>query len=391
MKPKKLFVNDFFKLLLSLAIISIFLAWVVRIIYPIHFTPQNLFFSELIGQPISIPYYLIYLFGFLNLLVIWFISKIVFKNNKSFLAVLIFGLSPWFAYSIAAGSFFIYLLNLILLNMLSILIIRIGRNRYGHLLFIVSTTLIFYSHFLISAVYLIIFATLFLIDRKFFNKIRYFFILLVILCIPLIILMFNNQIGLKNIFRNQINFLSDPGLINAVNIYRGESQKANLGYVSKIVENKYTYFAGYTILKFLKNLSLSTFFTSEEKLLNFSSSPPFYFGFIFPFLYGVFSILNTPALRKYLILSVCLTLPSVVYQREVNLNRLILFAPVITFIICYGFYKFNYSSKKHRLVVYLSSLLVFIQFLVVTFDIYLREYERYQRIWGGFNFLLGNQ
>ena len=127
----------------------------------------------------------------------------------------------------------------------------------------------------------------------------------------------------------------------------------------------------------------ATFFTSQEKLLNFSFSPPIYFGFLIPFLYGLYRILKLPVTRKYLLISAILIIPSFLARSLVDLNRLVIFSPVIIFVTSYGLILFSRHQKKlFRFATYITLFLVLIQFLVTQFDISFREVSRYQRVFG---------
>lgn len=379
----KILAKDY-RLFLFISSLSIlFSALVFKTIYPLHFGKQPLFVSDLLGFSISLPVWLIYIFGFLDLFLVWLVGKMFFKRVWVYLLMLLFGLSPWFIYSVVSGSFYVYLLCLVLIIFLALYLIKSGKQKLGGLMFIISSILLLYSSIIFFLSYLLFVCGFILLRFIPFSKIKLNLILILIICLPLFILMFKNSVGLKNILNNQVNFLLDPGLMNSINVFQGESRKEDFGYFSRLSENKYVYLSRYIILKFTKNIVPSAFFTSEEKLLGFSFSPPIYLGLLIPFLYGVYLILISKTLSKYLILSLVLIIPSFLSKKMVDLNRLILFEPIVIFIIIYGLKKIN--DKKGRLtgiILLLCSILILIQFGVTIFDINFREYPRFERFYG---------
>lgn len=382
-----------YRLFLFISSLSIlFSALVFQTIYPLHFGKQPLFVSDLLGFSISLPVWLIYIFGFLDLFLVWLVGKMFFKRAWVYLLMLLFGLSPWFIYSVVSGSFYIYLLCLVLIIFLALYLIKSGKQKLGGLVFIISSILLLYSSIIAFLSYFLFVCGFILLGFIPFSKIKLNLILILIICLPLFILMFKNPVGIKNILNNQVNFLLDPGLINSINVFQGESKKEDFGYFSRLSENKYVYLSRYIILKFTKNTVPSAFFTSEEKLLGFSFAPPIYLGLLIPFLYGVYLILISKTLRKYLILSLVLIIPSFLSKKMVDLNRLILFEPVVIFIVIYGLKKIN--DKKSRLtsiILFLCSILILIQFGVTIFDINFREYPRLERFYGVSHWQLDKQ
>lgn len=384
----KLLKEPFFRFLLTLVPGIFFASWLIRYLYPIQFVPQSLFFFQIIGSSVNIPTFLIYILGFLNLFFIWIIGRILFKNNIAYLPVLIFGISPWFIYSVISGSFYVYLLSLILVNAISLLLIKLNK-KFSRTLFLISTILILYSSFLMLFVYPLLIFGFFLLNKEIFDKAKLYLVFSCILLLPMLFFVFKNPLSIQNLYHTQVSVLSDPGHINTVNMFRGESTEKGFKYISKFFENKYLYLSKYLILKSLKSLSPVIFFTPNEKLLGFSFSPPIYVGLIIPFLYGFISIFKSSVLRRYLFLSFLLALPSILSQRAVDLNRLLIFSPVVVFIISFGLSNINYKKYKPLLILLIG--LITIQFLVTISDISLREYPRFQNIYGKYNFQIGKQ
>ncbi|MCL4415383.1 MAG: hypothetical protein M1365_01585 [Actinobacteria bacterium] len=310
----------------------------------------------------------------------WLIGKIIFKKIWSNLFSLFFAISPWFVYSVALGSFYIYLLCLILIIFLSLYLIKSDKRKTGGAIFVISSALLLYSSVIFIFSYLLFICGLFIFKFIPLSKVKLSLTLVLVICLPLIILMFRNPLGLRNIISNEINFLSDPGLINGLNVFRGESEKQGFGKFSKISENKYVYLSRYMVLKFTQNIFPSTFFTSEEKLVGFSFAPPVYLGLLIPFLYGVYLALASKTLKKVLLLSLVLVIPSFLSKKIVDLNRLILFEPIIIFMIIYGLERLNDKKNKINIVILvLCSVLLITQLIVTVSDINFREYPRFKR------------
>ena len=100
-------------------------------------------------------------------------------------------------------------------------------------------------------------------------------------------------------------------------------------------------------------------------------------------MYGLYLILSFKTRRRYLLLSLVLIIPSFLSEKMVDLNRLVLFEPVIIFIAVYGLQGF-YNNKKllTKIILCLSLILVLFQFLVTISDINSREYPRFERYQG---------
>lgn len=379
----KFFLKEYFLLLFILCSAALFSAVVFRSIYPLYFSSQTLFFFDLLGFPVSLPIWLIYVFGCADIILIWLIGKLILNGKWRFLPAVILGFSPWFIYSVSAGSYYIYLLCLILSIGLSISLIKIGKQKFGSVLLIISSALLLYSSLIGLLIYILLLPGLILMKSVLLDKVKRSLAFGLIILLPLFFLMLKNPVGIKNIFHNQVSFLQDPGLLSSVNIFQGESRKAEFGLLSRFAENKYMYFLKYTILRSAETVMPTVFFTSEERLLGFSFSPPLYLGFLLPFLLGISSLLKSKTSRKYLLLSLILIIPAFVSQRTVDLNRLILFEPIIIFIIVFGLEQlYEKRNYLNRIIIFILLTIILFQFLVTLNDINLREYSRFERYYG---------
>jgi hypothetical protein len=191
-----------------------------------------------------------------------------------------------------------------------------------------------------------------------------------------------NQIAFKSVLQTEIRAFRDPGLINTVNSYRGEAIEENLGAMARISENKYLFSGEFILLKFIQQLSPPTFFTPQEKLLSFSFSPPIFLGFIIPFFYGIYLLLKTETARKIIITSTLLVIPSVLAKAPVDLNRLVIFMPVILFVIAYGLIKLMQQKNNKLIYITILTILVIFQMLVTFSDIKNRERNRFEKYYG---------
>lgn len=382
---KKILTKDYIIFLIICGLSLITTAFLIRLIYPIHLQEEKPLFFDLIELNVKLPLWLAFFLGSINIFLIWIIAKKFFLGRLALIPVLVYCLSPWSFYLMAAQSFYTYLLMLTLITFLGILQIKSEKSMLGILLFVLGSILLLYSSLLLLLIYPIVITALIFIKFMTSKKISFSLFIIVLFCLPLFISMFRNQVGMRNIYHNQITLFADPGHINVVNAFQGESSKAGFNLLSKMAENKYIYLFKYSMLKAVKHIIPSTFFTSQEGLLKFSFTPPIYFGFLTPFLYGLYLTLKSSTLRAGLIVSFVLLIPSFVSKQIIDLNRLVLFEPVIIFIIALGLVKITREKKDRifKLMLTLTIILVLTQFLVTIFDINFREYERFERYFGG--------
>jgi hypothetical protein len=74
--------------------------------------------------------------------------------------------------------------------------------------------------------------------------------------------------------------------------------------------------------------------------------------------------------------------PSVLAKQPVDLNRLVIFMPIIVFIISYGIVKLIEQKNKKMVYIVIFSVLVFLQVLITVSDIKLREKDRFIQYFG---------
>lgn len=375
-------------------IILAHLLWVTfiqNVLFPVHFDPHNFFVFDLTSKKTDLPETILLLLDAGNIILLWLISRRIFTGRFSLIPSIIYAVSPWSSYLVVAGSFYIYLSFLLLLSFYSLLIISSGRRFLGSILLVGATVAAMYSSFLLFLVLPVICISLVIFKITPFISAK-FLILLIILLFPFLFLIYGNRLGFTNIMNNEIKIFEDPGLVNMVNNFQGAAKQQGYGQMAKLSENKYLFFSEYILLKVTKQFVPSTFFTPQEKLLNFSFSPPIYLGFFIPFVFGLWSCLKISRLRKALLLSTLLVVPSVVSKSMVDLNRLLIFMPVIILVTTFGLILLYEQRNKKKIAIFLfiTIFLVILQIVVTISDIQVREKDRYIKYYGQ-NFEIGKQ
>jgi hypothetical protein len=350
----------------------------------IHYTAQNLLFAELLHKIVYIsdaPYFLFPSFCFV---IFWLISGKIFKKPQSFIPPVIFILSPWMWYLSSAHSFYIFFFFLTLTIVYGIILIRSARIITGNLFIILASTMTVYSSSLFLIFIPLTFIILVISKILSFRSLKISIVSLVILISPLLFIINKNQTEFKNNFINEVKIFSDPSLLNSINRFQGAAARIGLKNLSRISENKYLFFGEYVSLKYITQLVPKTFFTPEYKLSGFSFNPPVFMGFVIPFVYGLYLALKKPDLRKIIFISSLLTVPSILANEQVALNRLILFSPIVFLLISYGL--INLYRKRGettaRSFLMLTLFLVMFQLIVVINDIRHKERQRVVQYFG---------
>ncbi|MBI2335039.1 hypothetical protein HYU96_04560 [Candidatus Daviesbacteria bacterium] len=372
---------------------QLLLSWFIAYsLHNIRLDHQSIFLVDLIGKPIFLPVWAYYLCGGGSTFLIWLIARRFFPAEWFLLPPLVFGISLWPAYLVAAQANSIIALLFSLSLFLSFLKWKDNQGSIWWLVLFIGG--LYYFSLLAAPVIWILF--LFIVVTGYLSKQqkRKLFLVVLLMYLPVVLGSFYNPEGIYNLTKQQIKVFSEPGLLNGVNSFKGESQQAGFGALSKLTENKYLYLSEYLLLKGLKHLSPSTYFTSQEKLLNFSFSPPLYLGFIAPFLYGLYrSFKNHKSSRMMILAGLSLTLPSILAQPLVDLHRLILIMPALVFIISYGLMSL-YHNRHHmftKLLLWGVICLVITQIIVSLADISFREYPRFRRYFGEIHTEVGKQ
>ena len=358
---------------------------------PIRFASQSFFVFDLIGKTYSWSYLWLNFFDLGNVILLWLIGKKIFANRFAFTAAAVYAICPWGSYLAVASSFYIYLSFIILLIFYSLVIIYSGgKQAWVKILLIGAIITAMYSSFTLFITLPILFVLIILFQVILFKDLKKTLIFICILMLPLVFIVIRNQTSFSNIRASEIKLFADPGLLNMVNSYQGAGKEAGFGNIAKVSENRYIFAIEYIFLKYIKSLTPTNYFTQQEKLLNFSFTPPIYLGFLIPFLYGLYNMFQNSILRKLFLLSTLLIIPSIFSKQIVDLNRQILFAPVVIILISYGIIKFLETRKKITFFLTITLVLVIFQFVVTISDIKLREKDRYIKYYGQ-NYEIGKQ
>ncbi len=361
-------------LIFSIFVLS--LGYATNILYPYHFNAQNLFILDLLGFSFQFPILIFFSLSFVNILLFGLISCNIFPSKFRFYPLLIFSLTPIFHYLTVTGSFYIYVLTFILLSVYGLILIKNEHPTLGRNLFLISSLISIYSSLPLAIMY--IFAI-------FISKQKFVVILIFLLgFLPLILISFQKQHAFRNIYQNQITIFANPGLLSESNRLQGDSKKAGFTYLSKLSENRYLYLSKHVTLKFLNHFSPAVYFTAQEKLLGFSFTPPIFLSFLIPFIIGLFAAINQPKIRKYLLYSLVLIIPSLLSQKIIDINRLVLIFPVIVGIISLGFINIqaNLYQRKYKIVLFVTIALLLIQIAFTIYDMKLLEVQRYIKYFG---------
>ncbi len=305
------------------------------------------------------------------------------QNSKYFLIIIIF--SPWYYYLALANSFFILPLFLSLLMMYGMLKIKDKDDFYGKPLFLIGSVGGIYTYSL-SIICIPLF--IILVNHYFKNNmgsklIKFIFLL----SLPLIFIIFIFKSAFLNILRNDVSVFSDPSFINSVNQYQGHAENDGLKNLSRLSQNKYLFSVQYLTSKYLSQIMPDTFFTFKYNLLKYSFNPPIFAAFLIPFLYGIYLISKSKDARILFITSTIFSLPSVLSNNAVSINKLLLFSPVVFLTIFKGLNQMlNYKSQKLiNLFLKIMIVLFIFQFLYTIIDL---SYFEQKRI---FNYFRGNE
>lgn len=387
----KLIRHDGWILVAALVIHILFLAFAIRSFYPVFYQPNPLFFSELLGYHLVLPAWTIFIFNFGNLILIWWLGKKWWKQGS--LAALIYALSPWFIYLTIADSFYIFL-TLLILSMIAFWSkYQISRKKMWLSGTVLSLVLLFYSSILMWPVIIIAVFLGFLFKVIPGKEAGRLIILLVVISLPVLVLTYFNRVALVNTYHNGVGLLADPGVVNTINKFQGQSLQFGFGKVSKLAENKFEYGGTFLLYKLLALFAIGNFFTAQGKLLNFSFTAPIFLGWIIPGLWGLYLALKSAKTRKYLVISLTLFIPAFLSAKFIDLNRLVLVSPVIVWLISFGLIDLlkSIKSKKIRSFLAVMLILILLQLLVTLFDMNSREFSRKEHYGGISYFEIGKQ
>lgn len=332
-----------------------------------YYNAKNMFFAELIDKTVTIPTFAFFLLFIINGFLIWLIGKKLFGKKYQIFPPLVYLFSPWFYYLALGHSFYFYLL-------FPILLVIYGLIKRENIITLIGVTMAIYSS-PVSIILLIILLTL--------KKFR-ILIWTLLLLLPLFMMAYGNRFAFKNTLNRELLVFSDPGIVNTANRFQGAAAESGLKTLARLSENKYLFYSEYFLLKYVDQLVPVTFFTPQYKLLGFSFTPPIFLGLLIPFLYGLYVLVLKSNIRRFLLISTVLVIPSVIGKDLVSLNRLILFSPVLIYIIISGLaYIFELRNKKLARIILISTIfLIIFQLFVTLGDIKMREKLRFESYFG---------
>lgn len=364
--------------LLVILVITIFVRLnIINNISINNFVTEPFLVTDLLGKGIVPPWRLIFFLDLANLFLIFLVGKKLTDYKFGLLSSLLYGVLPWMAYAQLFGSSYIFFLFFLLTFFYGVFILK--ENRIGFLIIIISSIIMLYSIFFSWFILPVLVFGISKVGLLKPSYLKIYSLVVVIIFIPILVMSFKNLTGLKNVYQNQVGIFSDPGLKNTIDVFQGESRKAGFSYFIKTAENKYLYLLKYFLLKSSTTFIPSTYFTPQEKLFNFSFTPPIYAGLLIPFLFGLYLMGFIKKIVAYLFI-LALAIPSVLSRQLVDLNRLTIFSPIIIFLICFGLIELY--KKRARLIFglffYLSISLLIFQFVVTLSDIQFREPFRYK-------------
>lgn len=339
---------------------------------------DHILFLTLLKQS-SFPRWTTFLFGFGNLIVLSLICRRFGGRDFIILSTLLYAISPWFIYLEVFNSTYIYLLFWILLGLYGLVRLKTDKDKIGVMCVFIASAVLLYSSLLAWAFVLVLLVMFARIFNLFASKLRYIFAVCFFLLVLPMGIMFYSSGGVKNIFAQQFTLFSNPGLIDTVNHFQGESRGSNMAVVSRLFENKYQYLFKHALYNFLVNLSPATYFTAQEKLLGFSFNSPIYLAFIIPFFHGLYLLFKKKIIKPYYSSLLVLLLPSTVSQYSPDLQKLVIVAPALILVISFGL--IHLFKKKgrliYRLLLFLTVGLIVFQLSVSLMDTIIREPLRF--------------
>lgn len=370
----------------NLIIIFLFPLFFFLRLFVMHILPltplvaEPVLFSGLINKPLLISSWWGIGIGLINLLLIIIISRKLISNKIWYIPALLYAISPWTIYLEVGGSLYIPVLTCLLLMFISFK--KVLNNKINFIILVTASSAAVYTSILMWFSLPLLIFSLFKLGCFNERKIKTYLLLVTLICLPLLFAAVGNVASIKNVLSNQVSIFSEVGLINSVNVFRGETAKTKYAILGKLVENRYFYLSQHFLFNFLKHFSPVTYFTPEFKMFSFSFNPPIMMGFLVPFFFGLKYLFDSILRNRWMLVTmVALLLPSILSKNSPDLNRLVLTAPVIFLLICNGFIELlNRKSLFYKLLLAVVFILVDIQVFVFISDIYLREHIRLHQI-----------
>lgn len=390
--------STFFLLVLAGVAIRLFTLFLV---YPIsqYSSPTLIFF--IFNLNFHLPFWVSLSGGIMNPIVLYLIlsrEKVEFKNLVIFALVF----NPWSIFLELKGSMYpIYLLMLFIIYYLSYHRTRSFINSAVlFLLIIISALLSVWNLIIIVGLAGIILPGKYKLLRsklssvpdvrrgkfvhcftrlrskttRYLRSLNKSIIAMVGLVIIIYLLFFRlNPPGFRTYFIHEVSFLSNIGIYNSANDLQKELMDNNLLWLGRWVENKYIFLLSTLGVNNLTAFYPSTYIIADDQIYS-SIVPVLFVSFIIPFYIGLIQLINKK--DKLLLLFPFCLVPAVVSRNLVDVERLLLFSPLVYFCVGKGFSLCLKKVPKTWLffvnVLFFSSL--FGQFVMVYTLIYIHEF-----------------
>lgn len=328
--------------------------------------------------------------GVTSIILIYFISKRIFKNRViAILSALFLAINPWSIF-FSRGTYEVNIATAIFIGgLLSFLVFLQDRKKY--LLFLSS---ILFGVSMFTQHNYILFAPLFvaaiLIFQKRNYKVNRSLILAIILFFLIALVSFFSLTAGGGKKASNLNIFNDEATIyNRADKLRGDNSNKNK-IVEKLLYNKYTAGSYQTAINYLNAYSPSVLFDKGGERLTHNLGDFGYF-YLFDsglFLSGVFFLIWKREKKQLLILLpwlVLAPLPSAI-TREHTGTRLFTMVPPMILISSYGFYNLIVWTKNKKFQIFISlalvsllliSLLYFLNYYFVHFNAQRMRFWRY--------------
>lgn len=91
-------------------------------------------------------------------------------------------------------------------------------------------------------------------------------------------------------FIKKDNLFQNIGIVNTINVFRGEAQQEGFGFLSRLIENKPSFYLQDLIMRAVNVFNPVIYFTPEARYAPYIFTPPIWTGFLIFFLVGLKSL-----------------------------------------------------------------------------------------------------
>lgn len=353
--------------LLFMSLSLIFLGLCIRLFFMSSLELKSVFIQPFVFQllsfslPFSVYFYLI--LSSINGFLFYKIGayKVPFLG---FVALGLYAFSPWFIYADISQSIYVF-------GVLGVLMTIFGYlkndSRNGYRLLLGGGLLLSYV-FLFGFIYYIFLLTLC------YRKDRQKLLSGIIPLVPLLCLAFYNIEGLKNIIQLEFSVFNDIGIINAINVFQGNLYQLGWGSGGKLIINKFSYFFLVIFDSICRILSPVTYFSAERRMFGFSNLFPLSFVLILPLLFGLKKLFENKLFSTVIAAFFLLSISSLFTSKIFQLEKLLLIAPFLVFLISFGVHELY--IKKYKKTLMIITIIFIVSFIISFIDFSLYENMR---------------